>query len=347
MKKITYKEAGVNIDAANEAKHRIKNLARKTFNSQVLTEIGSFGALFRTNFSAMKDPVLVASTDGVGTKLKIAFMTGIHNTIGYDLVAHCIDDIAVQGAKPLFFMDYIATGELSPNIVAEIIEGIARACSEANCPLIGGETAEMPGFYAAGEYDVAGFIVGIVDREKIIDGTKIKPGDQLIGLPSLGLHTNGYSLARKLFFEVANLTPNDYLDELGNTVAESLLKPHKNYFPVLSELFDQDLINGLAHITGGGFLENIPRVLPENCQVEIKLGSWPVLPVFNVMQKIGNIEKEEMYRVFNMGIGMIVVVSNSNFEKVMSHFQNSNEPCYHIGQVVTGENKVNLLPAKS
>lgn len=343
MEKFTYKQAGVNIDAANEAKDRIKTLARKTFNSQVLTEIGSFGALFRTDFRSMKDPVLVASTDGVGTKLKIAFMTGIHNTVGYDLVAHCIDDIAVQGARPLFFMDYIATGELSPNIVAELIEGITRACSEANCPLIGGETAEMPGFYAAGEYDVAGFIIGVVDRDKIIDGTKIKSGDQLIGLPSLGLHTNGYSLARKLFFEVANHKPDDYLDELGNTVAGSLLKPHKNYFPQLSELFDQDLIHGLAHITGGGFLENIPRILPNNCQAEIKLGTWPVLPIFEVMQKIGNIEESEMYRVFNMGIGMIVVVAESNFEKVMAHFQKLNEPCYHIGQIVEGENKVKLL----
>jgi phosphoribosylformylglycinamidine cyclo-ligase len=343
MNNFTYKEAGVNIDAANEAKHRIKNLARKTFNSQVLTEIGSFGALFRTDFSSMKDPVLVASTDGVGTKLKIAFMTGIHNTIGYDLVAHCIDDIAVQGARPLFFMDYIATGELSPNIVAEIIEGITRACGEANCPLIGGETAEMPGFYPAGEYDVAGFIVGIVDREKIIDGTKIKPGDQLIGLPSLGLHTNGYSLARKLFFEAANLTPDSYLEELGSTVAESLLKPHKNYYPILEGLFSQNLVNGLAHITGGGFLENIPRILPTNCKAEIKLGTWPILPVFSSMQKIGNVEENEMYRVFNMGIGMIVVVSESNFDRTMAHFQSLKEPCYHIGQIAEGENIVQLV----
>lgn len=343
MEPITYKEAGVNIDAANEAKHRIKNLARKTFNSQVLTEIGSFGALFRTDFRTMKDPVLVASTDGVGTKLKIAFMTGINNTIGYDLVAHCIDDIAVQGARPLFFMDYIATGELSPTVVADIIEGITKACLEANCPLIGGETAEMPGFYSKGEYDVAGFIVGVVDRDKIIDGSKIKPTDQLIGLPSLGLHTNGYSLARKLFFDTANHKPDTYLEELGCTVAESLLKPHKNYLPALTSLFDQDVVHGLAHITGGGFLENIPRILPENCQVEIKLGTWPVLPVFNVMQNIGKIDQQEMYRVFNMGIGMIVVVAKSNLDSVMNHFQNLSEPCYHIGQIVEGESKVTLL----
>ncbi len=343
MEKITYKEAGVNIDAANEAKNRIKNLARKTFNSQVLTEIGSFGALFRTDFRVMKDPVLVASTDGVGTKLKIAFMTGIHNTVGYDLVAHCIDDIAVQGARPLFFMDYIATGELSPTIVADIIEGITRACKEANCPLIGGETAEMPGFYAAGEYDVAGFIVGVVDREKIIDGSKIKPGDQLIGLPSLGLHTNGYSLARKLFFDVAKYSYDQHLDELGMTVAESLLKPHCNYFPVLEKLFEQDVINGLAHLTGGGFLENIPRVLPDNCQAVVKLGTWPVLPVFEVMQKIGNIDQAEMYRVFNMGIGMVVVVSKSNYDQVVSHFQSLNQSCYHIGEIVEGTKEVKLL----
>lgn len=343
MEKITYQQAGVNIDAANEAKHRIKNLARKTFNSQVLTEIGSFGALFRTNFQNMKDPVLVASTDGVGTKLKIAFLTGIHNTIGYDLVAHCIDDIAVQGARPLFFMDYIATGELSPTVVADIIEGITRACLEANCPLIGGETAEMPGFYSAGEYDVAGFILGVVDRDKIIDGSKIKAGDQLIGLPSLGLHTNGYSLARKLFFDIAKYNVDSYLPELNSTVAETLLKAHRNYFPALSELFEQDSVNGLAHITGGGFLENIPRILPDNTQAVINLGTWPVLSVFEVMQKIGNIDQNEMYRVFNMGIGMIVVVSKENFETVMTHFKNLNETCYHIGEITVGNKEVKLV----
>lgn len=333
MEKTTYREAGVDIDAANEAKKRIRTLARQTFNSQVLTEIGSFGAMFRPDLP-MQDPVLVASTDGVGTKLKIAFETGIHNTVGYDLVAHCIDDILVQGARPLFFMDYIATGELDPSVVEQLVEGLARACSEANCPLIGGETAEMPGFYSKGEYDIAGFIVGAVSRSKIIDGSRIGVGDLLIGLPSQGLHTNGYSLARKVFFDKAGHSVNTWLPELGSTIGEALLRPHRNYLPVLEGLLNSGIIKGLVHITGGGFLENIPRILPEGLAVEIERGSWPVLPVFNVMQCLGNIAEEEMYRVFNMGIGMIVILSVEDAAVAEAHFRSISEPCYRIGRVV-------------
>lgn len=333
MEKTTYKEAGVDIDAANEAKKRIRSLARQTFNSRVLTEIGSFGAMFRPDLN-LHEPVLVASTDGVGTKLKIAFETGIHNTVGYDLVAHCIDDILVQGARPLFFMDYIATGELDPSVVEQLVEGLARACSEANCPLIGGETAEMPGFYAKGEYDIAGFIVGVVSREKIIDGSRIAVGDLLIGLPSQGLHTNGYSLARRVFFDKAGYSVETRLPELGSTIGEMLLRPHRNYLPALDGLLDCGIIKGLVHITGGGFLENIPRILPESLAVEIDRGTWPVLPVFNVMQRLGNIADREMYRVFNMGIGMIIIVSAEDTTSVEAHLRSISEPCYRIGRVV-------------
>jgi len=253
---ISYKDAGVDIDAANDAKERIKRLARSTFTPNVLTEIGSFGGMFRADFGRMREPVLVSSADGVGTKLRVAFMTGIHNTVGYDLVGHCINDILVQGARPLFFLDYIAAGRLVPDTIAGVIEGLARGCREAGCVLIGGETAEMPGFYAEGEYDVAGFIVGVVDREKIIDGTRIAPGDKLIAIPSVGLHTNGYSLARKLLFEVAGYEPGTYAEELGCTVAEELLKPHRSYLRAVDGLLDSGIIKGLVHITGGGLLEN-------------------------------------------------------------------------------------------
>src|SRR5262252_808642 len=274
--KISYRDAGVDIDSANLAKDRIKRLARETFTPNVMTEIGSFGGMFRADFSQMKDPVLVSSADGVGTKLRVAFMTGIHNTVGYDLVCHCVNDILVQGARPLFFLDYIAAGKLVPDTVASIVEGLARGCKEAECVLIGGETAEMPGFYNDGEYDVAGFIVGVVDRADIIDGSTILPGDVLIGLPSVGLHTNGYSLARKLLFEVAGFDAQTEVKELGCTASQELLKPHRSYLPSLSGLLQSGFIKGLAHITGGGLLENIPRILPEGTSAEIDAGSWPV-----------------------------------------------------------------------
>src|SRR6267378_5139972 len=277
-KPTTYSDAGVDIDAATRATDKIKELARRTFNERTLSEIGSFGGMFDGAFPSLKQPVLVASADGVGTKLKIAFLAGVHNTIGRDLVNHCVNDILVQGARPLFFLDYIATGKLLPDVVASIVEGIAQGCRENGCVLLGGETAEMPDFYAAGEYDVAGFIVGVVDRERIIDGKGIIPGDVLLALPSVGLHTNGYSLARKLFLEVAGHKVNTRLETVGLTVGEALLQPHLSYLKPLDELLDLGMIKGLAHITGGGLTDNIPRILQEGTAVEINEGSWPILP---------------------------------------------------------------------
>ena len=339
----TYRDAGVDIDAANVAKAKIRRLARETFTSNVLTEIGSFGGMFRADFSRMKEPVLVSSADGVGTKLRVAFKTGIHNTVGYDLVCHCVNDILVQGAKPLFFLDYIASGKLIPETIASVIEGLARACKEAGCVLIGGETAEMPGFYHEGEYDVAGFIVGVVDRHLIIDGSSIARGDILIGLPSLGLHTNGYSFARKLFFEVAGYKPNTKVAELGCTAAEELLKPHRSYLGALEGLLDSGSIKGLVHITGGGLLENIPRILPEGVSAQIDRGSWPVLPVFDLLARIGNVPERDMYRTFNMGIGMVVIVSAEEAARVKSHFDRLGEAHYEIGRIVGGSRDVMIV----
>jgi phosphoribosylformylglycinamidine cyclo-ligase len=334
---ITYKDAGVDIDKSNAAKKRIRDLARQTFTPGVLSDIGSFGGMFACNFAGMKEPVLVSSTDGVGTKLKIAAMMNRHNTVGADLVNHCIDDILVQGARPLFFMDYVATGRLNPDVMVSVVEGVARACKEAGCALIGGETAEMPGFYADGEYDVAGFIVGIVDRSRILDGKSIRHGDLLVGLPSVGLHTNGYSLARKLFFEVAKLNADSRVDGLDGTVGEELLKPHINYGPMLQEALDKNLVEGLAHITGGGITENLNRILPENCQAEVQLGSWPVLPLCQVMAEIGKIERDEMLRATNMGIGMIIVVRPSNLDALLATLKTRH---YQIGLIIPGEPRV-------
>jgi phosphoribosylformylglycinamidine cyclo-ligase len=342
-KPATYASAGVDIDAANRATEKIKELARATFNPRTLSEIGSFGGMFDAAFPEMRQPVLVASADGIGTKLKIAFATGIHNTVGRDLVNHCINDILVQGAQPLFFLDYIAAGKLSPETVESVIEGIANGCRENGCVLLGGETAEMPGFYTADEYDVAGFIVGVVDREHVIDGSTISPGDVVLGLPSAGLHTNGYSLARKLFFEVAGNKPDSHLDELGETVGAALLKPHLSYLPALKDLLGRSLIKGLAHITGGGLLENIPRILPEGTAVEIQNGSWPVLPVFNVMQRIGNIEQAEMFRTFNMGIGMVVACAPADVTAIKSQVESTGETCYVVGKVIAGDKRVHLV----
>jgi len=338
MKAVTYADAGVNIDAANRATEKIKELARSTFNARTLSEIGSFGGMFDGAFPNMRQPVLVASADGVGTKLKIAFATGIHNTVGRDLVNHCVNDILVQGARPLFFLDYIATGKLSPDTITNVIEGITNGCRENGCVLLGGETAEMPGFYADGEYDVAGFIVGIVDREKIIDGRTIRPGDVVLGLPSVGLHTNGYSLARKLFFENQSYAPDTFVDELGHSVGEALLQPHVSYLRDLEPLLDSGIIKGLAHITGGGLLENIPRILPEGTAVEIKRGTWPVLAIFQLMQRLGKIEEAEMFRTFNMGIGLVIVCDADHVAQIKNVLSN----CYRIGRVVEGERKVVL-----
>jgi phosphoribosylformylglycinamidine cyclo-ligase len=342
-KPATYASAGVDIDAANRATEKIKQLARGTFNARTLSEIGSFGGMFDGAFPEMRHPVLVASADGVGTKLKIAFATETHNTIGRDLVNHCVNDILVQGARPLFFLDYIATGKLAPETVANIVEGIADGCRKNNCVLLGGETAEMPGFYSAGEYDVAGFIVGVVDREKIIDGRSIVPGDLVLGLPSVGLHTNGYSLARKLFFEDNGYKPDTDLDELDETIGEALLKPHVSYLPLLKGLLGRGLIKGLAHITGGGLLENIPRILPEATSVEIERGSWPELPIFHLMQTLGRIDDAEMFRTFNMGIGMAIVCSKTNAPVIASHFESCGGICYEIGRVKAGDREVTII----
>jgi phosphoribosylformylglycinamidine cyclo-ligase len=341
---IGYKDAGVDIDAANVATEKIKKLAKTTFNENVMSEIGSFGGMFNGSFADVREPVMVASCDGVGTKLKIAFATGIHDTIGYDLVAHCINDILVQGAKPLFFLDYIATGKLDPDVVAKIIEGMVRGCREGNCALLGGETAEMPGFYPDSEYDVAGFIVGVVDRRKVINGSRITSGDVVIGLPSLGLHTNGYSLARKLLFDVAGYQIDTPVDELGCTVGEELLKPHKNYLPSLERLIEHEgVIKGLAHITGGGLQENIPRILPRNVDVEIREGSWPELPIYDLMQKIGSVPREDMLRTFNLGIGMVVIVNPKFQQFIEDQLNYSRESFYVIGEVVDGESKVRFV----
>jgi phosphoribosylformylglycinamidine cyclo-ligase len=342
-KEFSYSDAGVNIDAANNVKDRIKRLARDTFTSNVMTEIGSFGGMFRADFGQMKEAVLVASADGVGTKLRLAFMTGIHNTVGYDLVCHCVNDILVQGARPLFFLDYIAAGKLVPETVASVIEGLARGCKEAGCALLGGETAEMPGFYSEGEYDLAGFIVGVVDRANVINGSAITSGDLLIGMPSVGLHTNGYSLARKLFFEVAGYASDSLIDELGCTASQELLKPHRSYLGALGGLLERGVIKGLAHITGGGLLENIPRILPEGTAAEIAAGSWPVLPVFNLLARIGNVPDKEMYRTFNMGIGMVVVVSADHAGQVRAHFDGQGHAHYDIGRIVEGSGLVSIV----
>lgn len=341
---IRYRDAGVDIDAANTAVARIKRLARTTFNENVLSEIGSFGGMFNGTFSATRDPVLVASCDGIGTKLKVAFATGIHRTVGYDLVAHCVNDILVQGARPLFFLDYIATGKLEPDVIEGIVDGLARGCREAGCALLGGETAEMPGFYPDGEYDVAGFIVGVVDRALVIDGSQIRPGDIALGLPSLGLHTNGYSLARKLLLEVAGYEMGTHVSELGATVGEELLKPHKSYLPALTRLIDrQGVIKGLVHITGGGLVENIPRILPKNVNVVLKKESWPGLPIFDVLQQIGNVPADDMVRTFNLGIGMVVITSPEHVASVQDEFSITGEKYFQIGEVTAGTGEVKIV----
>ncbi len=338
-KPISYADAGVSIDKANLAVAKIREHARSTFNEKTLTEIGSFGGMFSGVFPGMTEPILVASADGVGTKLKVAFETGIHNTVGADLVNHCVNDILVQGARPLFFLDYFATGKLDPEVTASVVEGFARACRENGCVLLGGETAEMPSMYADGEYDLAGFIVGVVDKSKVIDGKSIKPGDVVLGLPSTGLQTNGYSLARKLFFEVGGYTVDSYIDELGTTVGEALLATHSSFLPQIGPLLDNEvdagdgvrlpLIKGLAHITGGGFLENIPRILPKGVSVEINRGSWPEPPIFGLMQNLGNVSDHEMFRTFNMGIGMVIICGEADAEDLTGQLKD----CFVIGQV--------------
>jgi phosphoribosylformylglycinamidine cyclo-ligase len=336
-KPISYSDAGVSIDNANLAVAKIREYAKSTFNSRTLTEIGSFGGMFSAAFPEMEEPILVASADGVGTKVKVAFMANVHNTVGQDLVNHCVNDILVQGARPLFFLDYFATGVVVPDVTASVVEGMAIACKENGCVLLGGETAEMPSMYADGEYDLAGFIVGIVDKKNVIDGKSIKTGDCLLALPSNGLHTNGYSLARKLLFEIGNYDVDTKLDELDGTLKNVLLKPHRSYLKPLEGLLSTGKIKGLAHITGGGLLENIPRILPDNVSVEIKRGTWEELPIFGIMQKLGNVEDSEMFRAFNMGVGMVIVCKYNDKKFIENSL---GKECAEIGRVVDGTKEV-------
>jgi len=337
---LTYRDAGVDIDKANEAKQKIKELALSTFNRNVLSEIGSFAGQYRLELSGYSKPVLVSSADGVGTKLKIAFLTGIHNTVGIDIVSHCTDDILVQGALPMFFLDYIATGTLDPQVVAKIVEGLAEGCKQSECVLLGGETAEMPDFYSAGEYDLAGFIVGISDEEGLFNPSLVSKGDRLIGLPSSGLHTNGYSLVRKLVFEQERMKVETYVDELGKTIGEELLVPHRNYLKTVKNLVLDRKLSGIAHITGGGITENLDRVLPSGLDARVELGTWETLPIFRFIQERGRVSKEEMLRTFNMGIGLVLVVPEKNVAEVEENFRSRSEKFFHIGSVVEGTGKV-------
>jgi phosphoribosylformylglycinamidine cyclo-ligase len=330
--KISYAGAGVNIDEADRAVSLIKRHAAKTLTPGVLTSIGSFGAGF--SLKGWRDPVLVSSADGVGTKLKVAFLTGQHDTVGEDLVNHCVNDIAVQGAKPLFFLDYFSVGKLDAAVCGSVVSGIARGCKKNGCALIGGETAEMPGLYAEGEYDLAGFIVGAVERKRMLTGADVVPGDVLLGLPSNGLHTNGYSLARKLLFEIAGHQPGDSVPELNHTIGEELLRVHKSYLKPLVALHDAKFLKAAAHITGGGLTDNIPRVLPKDCAVEIHLGSWPRQGIFDLLQSIGTIPDDDFRRTFNLGVGMLVVVSRKKLGFVSQILKKLREPFFEVGQVV-------------
>jgi phosphoribosylformylglycinamidine cyclo-ligase len=340
-----YADAGVDIDAKTAALERAKPAIRSTFTPGVLGDVGGFGGLFRPDFSGYREPVLVASTDGVGTKLKVAFETGRHDSCGADLVNHCVNDILVQGAKPLFFLDYVATGKLEPETLQKVIEGVARGCRENGVALLGGETAEMPGFYAPGEYDVAGTIVGIVDREKILDGSRVRSGDVALGLPSSGLHTNGYSLARQVLFGKLKKHPHDRAAELGGeTIADALLAPHLSYLKALEPVLAHDLAHAMAHITGGGFFENIPRVVPKDLEVVVKSGAWPVPPIFEVIQRGGEVSFEEMHRVFNMGIGMVVFVAAEDLSAVSRIWAETGQRWYAIGNVRAGRNRIIVEP---
>jgi phosphoribosylformylglycinamidine cyclo-ligase len=332
---VRYKDAGVDIDEADRAVSRIKNLAQSTMTRHVLTGIGSFGAGFQ--LTGYKKPVLVSSADGVGTKLKVAFMTGRHTTVGEDLVNHCVNDIAVQGAKPLFFLDYFAVGKLNATVAAEVIEGIARGCKNNGCALIGGETAEMPGFYPEGEYDLAGFIVGAVEKKEMLTGARIKAGDVLIGLPSTGLHTNGYSLARKLLFDVARHQPDTFVEELSGTVADEMLRVHRSYLKPIQALLKSGLLKGAAHITGGGITDNTPRMLPTGVAAEIKWGSWPILPVFEFLKEVGHIPDDDYRRSFNLGIGMIFAIGKKDASEAERLLKKLGEAPYRIGTIVAAE----------
>jgi phosphoribosylformylglycinamidine cyclo-ligase len=339
----TYAGAGVDITSGDRAKQRIKMLARKTFNKHVLSEIGGFGGLFALDLEKFPQPVLVSSTDGVGTKLKVAFELGIHHTVGADLVNHCVNDIAVQGATPLFFLDYLATGKLreqDSETVETVVRGLSEACRANGCALIGGETAQMPGFYADGEYDLAGTIVGCVNRPDIITGEHIQIGDVLIGLPSNGLHTNGYSLARKLLFEVAHYNPDHYVNELKDKAGAALMRTHRSYLSVIRKLTAAGVVRGMAHITGGGITENLPRILPRGTAAVVDLAGWTVPPLFEHLQHLGNVEQEEMMRTFNMGIGLVAVVPAEQVKKAKALLDRANERHHLIGRIIRGDRRV-------
>jgi phosphoribosylformylglycinamidine cyclo-ligase len=338
-----YKQSGVDIDAGNEVVRRIRSLARGTFTTGVLSEIGSFGGLFALPAGSQSETVLVASADGVGTKLRVAFMTGVHTTIGIDLVNHCVNDVLVQGARPLFFLDYLATGRLQPDVAVQVVEGLASACRANGCALLGGETAEMPGFYADGEYDLAGFIVGEVRRDRLIDGKRIRPGDVLIGLPSSGLHTNGYSLARRIAFEIAGLEPSSVVAALGKPIGEALLIPHRSYLPVVGPLLESGSIKGMAHITGGGITDNLPRILPDATHAVIDRRTWEVPPVFAWLQRTGNVPDEDMLRTFNMGVGLIIACSPGDAPTLIDALARQGEAAVAIGRVEAGGGGVRYI----
>jgi len=330
-----YRDAGVDIDAASQAKKRIKQLARSTFNKRVLREVGAFGGFFSLE-GLPRDAVLVSSVDGVGTKLKIAFAMNRHNTVGADLVNHCVNDIAVHGAQPLYFLDYLATGKMQPRVVTEIVGGLARACRKAGCALVGGETAEMPGFYPSDEYDLAGCIVGWVRRKKIIDGSGIRPGNVILGLPSAGLHTNGYSLARKVLLEQEALPLTTHLPELGRTLGDELLAPHRCYWPAVQPLLARGWLKGIVHITGGGITDNTPRILPKGTRAEVTLGTWPVLPIFDLIAQRGNVPEDDMLRTFNMGLGLLLIVAERDLAGVTASLKQRREKFWKVGRIVRG-----------
>jgi phosphoribosylformylglycinamidine cyclo-ligase len=340
-KSITYKDSGVNIDAGQEAVRRMKGYVRTTFNKNVLGDLGSFGGLFRFDAKSYKEPVLVSSTDGVGTKIMVAAAAGRFHTIGQDLVNHCVNDILVQGARPLFFLDYYATGILNPRHCAEVVRGLAIACKQQGTVLIGGETAEMPGLYAPGDFDLAGTIVGAVDKKNIITGEDVRPGDALLGLPSVGLHTNGFSLARKVLLgRGVGLHKPD--TELGESLADALLKPHKCYADIMLPLMRHVKIRAISHLTGGGFYDNIPRVLPQGCGVVVRKGSWPVLPIFKKIVREGGVPEKDAYRTLNMGIGLVVIVREADKAKCIAGLRKAKSPVYEIGRVIKGKTEVTL-----
>jgi phosphoribosylformylglycinamidine cyclo-ligase len=343
-KRVDYSSSGVDLEKADEATDRIKSLAAATFTDGVMGKFGGFGGAFRLDTDAIKNPILVSSCDGVGTKLKIAFMTGVHDSVGIDLVNHCTDDIAVCGAEPLFFLDYIGTGRLDPGTIEQVVKGFSTACRQAGIALVGGETAEMPGFYGEGEYDVAGFIVGVVSESEVIDGSSIADGDKVVGFPSVGLHTNGYSLARKIFFDVAGWDVDRMVDEFGKTVGEELLVPHYCYLAEIRKLKEHH-VKGMAHITGGGIPGNLNRIMPDGLCANVKVGNQSIPPIFDVMQKLGNVEADEMYRVFNMGIGLVAVMAPDDAGKLLADDSIPAKP-FIIGDVSAGETPVKLIHVK-